>query len=387
MTNPRQKTIEVKRLFHRNTHCLGLWFEYDPILIQDARALKARWSKTHNCWYVSEEDVPLKQLFNTFKGKAWVDASALYGGNTPQAKESSGNQNHTKQHKAPKRKYPLTKPLPAEYLEKLQRRRYSPNTINTYTTLFRDFVNYYAQYEVDTITEDQVHHYLHYLIREREISASTQNHVINAIKFYYEKVLGYPKSEYLIDRPKKEKRLPEVISREEVQQMLAATSNLKHYTIIAILYSAGLRRSELLNLRLKDINIERRQIWVRGGKGKKDRTTLLSKNLIPEIRRYQNEYKPNYWFIEGPNRKPYSAASIAAVVKNAAKNARLKKTVTPHMLRHSFATHLMDNGVDTRIIQKLLGHNSIKTTSIYTHVSQKDLQKIISPIDHILQSN
>lgn len=211
--------------------------------------------------------------------------------------------------------------------------------------------------------------------------------MINAIKFYYEKVLGQPKSEYWIDRPKKGKRLPEVLSKEEVLQMLKATNNLKHYTIIALLYSAGLRRSELLNLRLKDINFDRQQIWVRGGKGMKDRTTLLSENLIPVFKRYLDDYKPNYWFVEGPNRKPYSTASVAAVVKNAAQNADLQKVVTPHMLRHSFATHLMDNGVDTRIIQKLLGHNSIKTTSIYTHVSQKDLQKIVSPFDHLTKGN
>lgn len=387
MTPPSPRTITVEKFFHREHPCLALKFDYDSDLIKICKQILARWSQTQQCWYIPEKDVDLAKVFDAFRGKAWVDASALYGGKTPVQKESAAQQDQPNPRKKTKRSYRLTKPVPAEYLEKLKRKRYSINTIKTYTGCFRDFINYFGDHDIEDLTELEIHQYQDYLIRERHISSSTQNQVINAIKFYYEKVLGQPKSEYWIDRLKKEKRLPEVLSKEEVLQMLKATNNLKHYTIIALLYSAGLRRSELLNLRLKDINFDRQQIWVRGGKGMKDRTTLLSENLIPVFKRYLDDYKPNYWFVEGPNRKPYSTASVAAVVKNAAQNANLQKVVNPHMLRHSFATHLMDNGVDTRIIQKLLGHNSIKTTSIYTHVSQKDLQKIVSPFDHLPKGN
>jgi site-specific recombinase XerD len=381
MTNPYQKTIEVKRLFHRNTHCLGLWFDYNPVLIQAVKTLKARWSQSHNCWYVSEEDVPLNQLFKTFKGKAWVDASALYGGNTPQAKEKSGNQNHTKRHKAPKRGYPLTKPLPAEYLEKLERRRYSPNTINTYTTLFRDFVNYYAQYEVDTITENQVHHYLDYLIKERQISSSTQNQVINAIKFYYEKVLQREKMTFEIDRPKRESFLPTVLSKEEVKSLLAATQNLKHRCMLTLIYSAGLRSGELLNLKPGDIDSKRMLIRIKQGKGKKDRMTLLSKNALDLLREYYKAYTPKKWLFEGMNGKCYSAQSLRRIFKNSARLVGIQKHLRLHDLRHSFATHLLESGTDIRYIQTLLGHSSSKTTEIYTHVSERHINLIKSPLD------
>jgi len=174
-----------------------------------------------------------------------------------------------------------------------------------------------------------------------------------------------------------------VASEEEIVRILVAANNLKHQCIIGLIYSAGLRRAELTGMRIVDIDFDRKQVMIRAGKGKKDRLSLLSERMAVALRRYIKEYQPTYWLFEGANRKEYSGVSIGVIVREAAKKAGIGKKITPHVLRHSFATHLMDKGTDTRYIQKLLGHASLKTTAIYTYVSKKDLNKIVSPLDRI----
>lgn len=235
----------------------------------------------------------------------------------------------------------------------------------------------------ENLTENDISSYQDYLVQKRRVSISTQNQAINAIKFYYEKVLKRSKMDFYIDRPFREKKLPEIISEHELLLLIGAIDNLKHKTLIIVLYSSGLRRSELINLRLKDVLFDKKIIFVRGGKGKKDRTTILADYAVTKIKDYLELFKPNYWLFEGMNRKQYSATSIVAVLRKASKQAKLNKVVRPHMLRHSFATHLLEQGIDLRYIQTLLGHSSSKTTEIYTHVSNKSLAKIKSPLDHI----
>ena len=232
----------------------------------------------------------------------------------------------------------------------------------------------------------------------------------NGVKFYYEKVLGRQKEYYDIERPRKGFLLPKVISENDVYRMLKTTSNLKKKTIISLLYSSGIRRSELINLRKQDIMYDKQLIFVRGGKGKKDRTTLLSESVVVLLDKYYKDKKPNYWVLENPNtRKQYSATSVLNIVKEAGQKAGVTITVTPHILRHSFGTHLLDQGVDLRIIQMLMGHESTTTTERYTHVSNRTLAKIYpvgfeslgngaeltqcisygvnSPLDHFLNRN
>lgn len=172
----------------------------------------------------------------------------------------------------------------------------------------------------------------------------------------------------------------------EVLRMIQVTDNVKHKTILCVLYSAGLRKGELLNLRKQDIFFDKNLIFVRGGKGKKDRTTVLSENLKKLLTIYLRDYKPNYWLLESATRSRYGASSVAKIVKRAAKLAGIERTITPHMLRHSFATHLLEQGLDLRYIQQLLGHGSSKTTEVYTHVTTKSLSKIKSPLDTFLES-
>jgi site-specific recombinase XerD len=276
--------------------------------------------------------------------------------------------------------------LPSEYLEKLIRRRYSQNTIKIYVTYMRSFMVAFKDRELDSITTKEINDYILKLIRTKGISPSQQNQRINAIKFYYEKVAGQDKQLYYLERPKKSRELPKVLSEHEVLAILESIQNLKHKSLIATIYSAGLRRSELINLRKQDVNFDRKLIFIRGAKGKKDRTSVLADSLSVTLKKYLQEFRPNYWLFEGINRNQYSATSIAKILKTGATKAGIEKKVTPHMLRHSFATHLLEQGIDIRYIQTILGHGSSKTTEIYTHVSRKSLAQIKSPLDTILKS-
>lgn len=169
--------------------------------------------------------------------------------------------------------------------------------------------------------------------------------------------------------------------------LLKVTSNIKHRCIIAMLYSTGIRRNELINLRIKDIDFEKNVVYIRNGKGRKDRITILGEEMKNLLNSYLDLHKPNYWLFEGAGRKKYSSGSIRNILSNASERAGLKQVVTPHMLRHSFATHLLERGTDIRFIQKLLGHSKLETTSIYTYVSKKSLANITSPIDAIFKHN
>jgi len=226
--------------------------------------------------------------------------------------------------------------------------------------------------------------YILELIREHSISSSQQNQRINAIKFYYEKVLGREKEYYDLLRLRRETSLPDVIDREEIREMLNVTVNIKHKTIISVLYSCGLRRSELINMKVKDIDSIRMLIKIRSSKGKVDRYVQLA-NPVPELLwKYYKFENPKAWLIEGAAGSQYSATSILNVVKGAALKAGIQKNVTPHTLRHSFATHHLEQGADLRYIQTWLGHKSSKTTEIYTHVSKTNFDNFRNPIDDLL---
>jgi integrase/recombinase XerD len=270
---------------------------------------------------------------------------------------------------------------PDEMLQKLEVMRYSPRTIAHYKQMMEEFINHHPSKNIDDITEPEIIAYTRYLVKERGISASYQNQAINAIKFYYEKVKGGARKFYQLERPLKEQKLPTVLSVEEVQAMIKATTNLKHKTLIMVCYSAGLRLSELINLRLADVDSHRMQISVKGGKGKKDRYTLLSEKLLPLLREYFKAYRPKEYLFEGAEGNQYSASSMQAVVADALRKANITKHASVHTLRHSFATHLLEAGTDLRYIQSLLGHGSSKTTEIYTHVTSKALVGIRSPLD------
>ncbi|MRT94433.1 tyrosine-type recombinase/integrase [Ancylomarina sp. 16SWW S1-10-2] len=274
--------------------------------------------------------------------------------------------------------------LPKGYLEKLERLRYSESTIKTYSKYMRDYCTAFKDSDLTTTSIDEINDYLHYQVQNDIISISQQNQLVNAIKFYYEKVLGKNKEIYKLERPRKRKLLPKVLSKSEIISIIRQCSNIKHRCILSLLYSAGLRRSELINMRINDIISERNQVLIHNAKGNKDRYSILSPHLLSELRVYFKKYTPKQWLFEG--QKPgsqYSATSIRNILNIASKKAGIKRRITPHMLRHSFATHLLEQGVDLRYIQVLLGHSSSKTTEIYTHVSNQEIGKIINPLDDL----
>ncbi|MEP7169762.1 MAG: site-specific integrase [Bacteroidota bacterium] len=276
------------------------------------------------------------------------------------------------------------KTCPEEYLLKLRELRYSENTLRTYKILFEEFINYYHQHDPAAIDETMITDFLRYLVIQRKVSTSYQNQAINAVKFYYEKVLGGKRKIYLVERPREEKTLPVVLSEKEIAALLKVTENLKHRAMLMVAYSGGLRVGEVINLKIKDIDSKRMQIRVEQGKGKKDRYTLLSTHALNTLRSYIKKHRPFIWLFEGGPGVQYSARSIQAVMRESAYKAGIKKKVSVHTLRHSFATHLLENGTDLRYIQALLGHSSSRTTEVYTHVTTKGFSQIKNPLDIIL---
>lgn len=264
---------------------------------------------------------------------------------------------------------------------KLAARRYSASTQRTYFQFFRAFLAYVYPLPLHQVGKEQIYRYHMELIRKKNISRSTQNQSINAIKFYLEHVLGQDRQFFDLERPKKVQKLPEVLSLEQVQRLFKVTDNLKHKAILVTIYSAGLRVGELTQLKIADVDSSAMRIWIREGKGVKDRVTLLSPLLLELLRTYYRQYQPKCLLFEGLNEKPYSASSVRKVLQRSAEKAGIRKKVVPHTLRHSFATHLLENGTNLRYIQELLGHTSAKTTEIYTHVSTKKLDEVISPLD------
>jgi len=366
--------IKLDNGYHRNQKVVLIRFVYNFKLIEQVKKLSgSRWSQTKRCWYIPADNFHLDIFLNKISGFADIDASSIKDNGVSNISNGRVKKSHS------------TK-LPKGYLEILEQKRYANSTIKTYTSYFRQFVEYFSGQSLDKVSVEQINDYLLKLIHEESMSPSKQNQLINAIKFYYEKVLGRETQYYKIDRPRKTKALPKIITEDELFRMLEITSNNKNKLIIGLIYSAGLRRGEMINLRKEDIITSKKMIFIRGSKGKKDRVSILSEIVIEFYKIYLEEYKPNYWVVEGPGRKKYSATSIGNIVKKTAKKAGILINVTPHVLRHSFATHLLEQGVDLRYIQELLGHEHSTTTEIYTHVSKKSLANIKSPLDHFFES-
>jgi integrase/recombinase XerD len=263
-------------------------------------------------------------------------------------------------------------------------RRYSGNTIKTYSDALEVFFRFFQNKKLESLTIEDIIHFNNDYILRKNLSSSYQNQVINAVKLFYRNRFNKIMEVDFIQRPRREKRLPNVLSKEEVKSILEAPTNLKHRAMLSLIYACGLRRSELLNLTLTDILSNRNLLFIRQSKGKKDRVVPISNRLIDILREYYKAFKPKAWLFEGqfPNTK-YSEKSLENVLKQSLIKTKISKKVSLHWLRHSYATHLLENGTDLRYIQELLGHSSSRTTEIYTHVSTLNLQQIRSPFDDL----
>ncbi|MGF7185522.1 site-specific recombinase XerD [Desulfitispora alkaliphila] len=258
----------------------------------------------------------------------------------------------------------------------LKLRGYSNKTIKVYSSHVRRLVRHFDVHP-KKINKDQIKQYLLLMMEEKEVSHSYLNQVISAIKFYYSKVLNISNLALDLPRPKKEKKLPDILSEEEIIEIIENVENPKYRVILLLIYSAGLRIGEVVRLKINDIDSKRNLIHVRNGKGCKDRYTVLSTVTLEALRIYVANYKPDNWLFPGvESGKHLNVRSIQKVFAQACKNSGIKKEITVHTLRHSFATHLLESGTDLRYIQELLGHQSTKTTEIYTHVSKKDIGSI-----------
>ena len=332
----------------------------------------SRWAPDEKCWhlpYQKDAYLELKRLFG--EGQVIV----LQQRPQPGSKKikSTPTQDYSK----------LTfKDEVIRLEEQLRLQRYSPSTVKTYKSFFTLLLSFYPKKHPETLKKEEIMRFLLKSIEDRRWSESAQNQAVNAIKFYFEKVLGQERTFYEL-RPRKSQKLPGVFSEQEIIALFKAVENLKHRTILMLIYSAGLRIGESVKLRKADINLERKSIFIKAGKGKKDRYSVLSDKVVLLLQEYVEAYKPDYWLFEGQDGGQYSTRSIQQVFRRAVSKASINPYATVHTLRHSFATHLLERGIDLRYIQSLLGHSSSETTEIYTHITQKAQEKLCSPLDFL----
>lgn len=374
--------IEPRQL--QGKEIIGIIFKYHLGIIKILRTFDgAAWSDRLRLWCIPADKFKLSDVFEKLSPIAYIDYSALKNIKISR-RLTTDSSSQGKSGENPHLKSRGVKPdLPDGYLEKLERKRYSEKTISTYTSYFRDFVAHFQGRDLETITPEEINTYILWLIRNKGISHSQQNQRINSIKFFYEKVLGLEKLYFEVERPRKEYKLPDVLSKDEVSDMIISTENLKHKFLIVMIYSCGLRRSEVIEMKLSDIDSDRMLVKIRYAKGKKDRYVQLARGALIMLKQYLDVYSPKEWLFEGQNGGRYSAESVLKIVKDAGRRAGIKKNIYPHMLRHSFATHHLEQGTDLRYIQEWLGHSSSKTTERYTHVSKADFSRFRNPFDNL----
>jgi site-specific recombinase XerD len=372
------KKITLSPDKHHHKNIITIRFGYDDEIKDHLKNLeKVLWSRTLRSFYIDLSLENIRTVFNHLKIKNWsVDYSPL--------KDSI-----EKLKIGEKRKSHIINDLPENNKIELQKfkkwlfqKRLSENTVNTYLDVTTTYVKFALRKELDLYATKSVETFNYNYIFEPNKSISYQNQFISGIKKFFE-FKGYTYGEIHIERPRKEKKLPIVLSTGEIKSIFNSVTNLKHKTLLSLLYSAGLRIGEAINLEVTDIDSKRMLIHIKQAKGKKDRYTLLSLAFVKLLRLYYVAYKPTKYLFEGQNREKYSNTSAQKVLKTAVFKAGIKKKVTLHSLRHSFATHLLEKGTDIRYIQELLGHSSPKTTMIYTHVTETSLKNIKNPFDDL----
>lgn len=400
------KTIILKPLFHRDKECIGIYFERDALLqslIQ--KNIGAKWSKTNSCWYVPCTGENYLRLKTAVENKAELEIAELKKfllekkKNNPAQSSSFLNKPAAKieikknitifSSHSTQLNYPHT--LSKENADALQQfkqmlalKSYSPSTVRTYMNEFAQFLHTIKEKPANEFTTARIKDYMQYCSEKLKLSENTLHSKINALKFYYEQVLKREKFFWEIPRPKKHLILPKVLGEEELRRLFDATNNLKHKAILFTAYSAGLRVSEVINLRMQDIDRERKQLFVYCSKGKKDRYVALSPLLLDILESYYKIWQPkptNYLFEGDEPGQPYSIRSAQVIFHNAKQKAGISKTISFHGLRHSFATHMLEKGTDTKYIKEILGHFNIKTTERYLHVKRETLINIESPLD------
>lgn len=344
---------KAKVLKHRKEERIAVEFDKDRELIRRIKLLDgARWSATKKYWHLPDT-VDNRTRFKLLQKEETLPSE-------------DGEAQILK------------------FVQFLSSRRYSQNTIKTYKDALRSFFVFFRKKNIAEITNDDAIFYNNSFILANNFSASYQNQIVSAVKLYFSAVREKKLEIEKIHRPKRSKTLPNVLSKAEVKAIVEAHSNIKHKVMLSLIYSCGLRCGELLSLKPLDVDSRRNILIIKNAKGKKDRITPLSLKILAMLRDYYKIYKPQNYLFEGQKPgNPYDDRSLQQVLKQALAKTNIKKPVTLHWLRHSYATHLLESGTDLRYIQELLGHSSSRTTEIYTHVSTKNLQQIKSPFDDL----
>lgn len=342
---------------HKEKKVIWIQFEYNPELIALLKSYtQPHWSNSQKSWYVIDNNT-YRNLFRIeleIVGKAVLDKIA-----------------------------PVNIKELERYRDILKLKAFSPNTLRTYCIEFAQLLYILKDIPVNTLTAERLQSYFLYCVKELQLSENQIHSRMNAIKFYFEKVLHLEKMFFDIPRPKKPSSLPKYLNTDEIKLLFSVTQNLKHLLLLQLCYGMGLRVSEVVTLKIVDIDSKSMKVLVQKAKGKKDRYVNLPNSVLDLMRQYYKEYSPKEFLFEGQYGGQYSVRSAQLVFTQAMKKAGINKKIGIHGLRHSYATHLLEYGTDISLIQKLLGHNDIKTTLVYTQVADKSLAKIISPLDYI----
>ncbi|MBP9186668.1 MAG: site-specific integrase [Bacteroidia bacterium] len=368
----------AKIIDHNNEKRIAIYFEKNRELNERIKKLVGvKWSNTKKAWHVPDNEENRKK-FKIDRAETLSSENVL-----PQIipQQNTAQNNEIEMMYIPNEMHHLAI---TAYVELLRLKNYSENTIANYRGNFIAFLSYYKDFKPSEITKAQIMDYLVMMRKKDNWSATHQNQVINAIKYFYERLLRQPRTVYDLPRAKREYKLPTVFAETEIKRIIDSVENIKHKTILCLGYACGLRVSEIVNMKLIDIDSQRMVIQIRQSKGRKDRQVMLSHKLLEMMRAYFLEYEPKFWLFEGQHGEQYTARSIQMVLKAAKLKAGVTKKGSIHALRHSFATHLLEGGTDLMSIKELLGHNSLATTSIYTHVSRKQITNIQSPLDKLI---
>ncbi|MFA5476735.1 MAG: site-specific tyrosine recombinase/integron integrase [Bacteroidales bacterium] len=327
----------------------------------------------------------MSEVFERLSPVAFLDYSGLKENAKSLINEHDKPKDKTSVHRGVADKLsPETESKIEEFSKWMIHKRYSQATIKTYIGTLKNFLLFTAKKPVSEITNQDVVNYVNDVIIRNNLSFAYQNQTVNAVKLFFREVMHAKIETEKIERPRPEHKLPNVLSKAEVKAILEAPGNIKHEAMLSLIYACGLRRSELLNLKPDHIDSKRHLLIIKNAKGRKDRIAPIPEKLIVLLRDYYKKFKPQLWLFEGQKKgEQYSATSLQQVLKGSLKKCGINKPVTLHWLRHSYATHLLESGTDLRYIQELLGHKSSKTTEIYTHVTDKSLQKIKSPFDDL----
>lgn len=376
-------TITLLPLFHKNKDQIAIYFLYNDAIKADIKKFTGvSWSQSHKSFYVLYTKTILHTLFKYLSKKGYyVDYSKLQKPKPISVIEEKKEQVVHSKLDMYKALPPTHKHILNAYVSYLKGMRLSAQTIKTYGYFVLRFLYEFKDTDKTQWHTSHLDLFMSNVMAKERYSISSHRQCVSAFKYLttYCNIEAFDASNYR--RPKKDKKLPNILSKEAVIRLIQVTKNLKHRVVIGLLYSSGFRIGELLQLKPEDLDFERQQIRIRKGKGRKDRMVGMAEVLKPMLLNYMATYQPKYYFIEGRDGGVYSASSVRKFLKQSCELAQIKPGISPHVLRHSYATHMLENGVDLRYIQTLLGHAKPETTMIYTHVAQEHLMEISNPLD------